>query len=121
MKYLYRKRPSIFYGWWIVVAAFFISAYFSGVVLFGFTAVFEPIAKEFAWSYAQVSFAASIRGMESSLLTPVAGYLFDRFGPRKLIFGGGIIIGLGFLLLTVLLANITFISGFARDIEERNL
>jgi hypothetical protein len=28
---------------------------------------------------------------------------------------------LGFLFLTVLLANITFISGFARDIEERNL
>lgn len=27
----------------------------------------------------------------------------------------------GFVLLTVLLANITFISGFARDIEEKNL
>ncbi len=108
MKYLYRKRPSVFYGWWIVGAVFVIAAYFSGVIVFGFTAVFEPIAKEFAWSYAQVSFAASIRGMESSLLTPVVGFLFDRFGPRRLIFGGGIVIGLGLLLLSRVNSLVTF-------------
>jgi MFS family permease len=112
MTYLNQKRHSIFYGWWIVGAVFLISTYIAGVIIYGFTAVFEPIAREFDWSYAQVSFAASIRGMESSLLAPVIGLLFDRFGPRRLLFTGGIIIGLGLLLLSRVNSLATFYCVF---------
>ncbi len=95
------RNPSrVFYGWWVVGASFFISLYTGGVVFFGFTAVFEPIADEFGWSYAQISLAASIQGLEAGLLAPVTGLLVDRWGPRKLIFGGAIISGLGLILLS---------------------
>jgi len=94
------KKRKLFYGWWIIVAVFFISAYANGVVFYSFTSVFEPIVKDFGWSYAQVSFAASIRGFETSFLGPLVGFLFDRFGPRRLIFAGAVIIGLGLLLLS---------------------
>lgn len=90
----------IFYGWWIVFAGFFISLYVSGVIFYGFTAYFEPLIKEFGWSYTQVSFAASLRGLEMGIFAPFVGFLVDRFGSRKLILCGMILVGLGLILLS---------------------
>jgi len=94
------KPPRVFYGWWIVAAAFFIAIYMGGVVFFGFTAIFEPIANEFGWDYAQISFAASLRGLEMGLLSPLVGILVDRWGPRNLVIGGISTVALGLLLLS---------------------
>jgi MFS family permease len=93
-------RPRIFYGWWIVFACFIIAMYMSGVVFYGFTAIFRPIAEEFGWSYTEVSVAAAIRGLEAGVLAPVAGILVDRWGPRRVIFGGVLLVGAGLLLLS---------------------
>ncbi|MFC2048249.1 MFS transporter [Chloroflexota bacterium] len=98
--HLKQKRPKVFYGWWIVGAGLFIALYVAGTIHLGFTAVFEPLAEEFGWSYAQISLAASLRGMEIGILVPLAGFLADRWGPRRLVFGGGILIFLGFLLFS---------------------
>lgn len=94
------KPPRVFYGWWVVGACFFVSMYIGGAIFFGFTAFFEPIAKEFGWSYAQTSIGASIRGIEIGLLAPLFGVLVDRWGARRLIFGGVIVGGLGLILLS---------------------
>ncbi|MBI5968185.1 MAG: MFS transporter [Deltaproteobacteria bacterium] len=90
----------IFYGWWIVVACFLISLYMSSIVFFGFTAFFEPLVKEFGWSYTQVSLAASLRGLEMGIFAFPIGFLVDRFGSRKLIFFGVITAGFGLILLS---------------------
>jgi sugar phosphate permease len=94
------KPRRIFYGWWIVIACFFISLYTGGVVFYGFTAFFEPLADRFHWSYAQISFAASLRGMEAGLLAPLVGILVDRWGSRRLLVSGTIISALGLILLS---------------------
>ncbi len=107
------KLPKIFYGWWVVVACFFISLLVGGVVVFGFTAFFEPIVAEFGWSYAQVSLAASLRGVEMGLLAPIFGLFIDRWGPRRLIFGGTILLGLGFILLSQTVSLGMFYGAFA--------
>ncbi len=98
--HLNQRPPKVFYGWWIVGACLFILLYTSGVVHFGFTAVVEPIAEEFGWSYAQISLAASLRGLEMGLLAPLVGFLVDHWGPRRLVFGGSILVGLGLLALS---------------------
>lgn len=95
-----RKSSRIFYGWWIVFAAAFIRICTSGTVSHGFTAIFGPISKEFTWSYTQVSFAASIRGIETGILAPLLGLVVDRWGPRRLLFTGIVIISLGLILLS---------------------
>jgi len=94
------KNRKVFYGWWIVAAGFFIAVYIGGFIHYGFTALFEPIASDFGWSYAQISFAASLRGLQMSLFAPIVGLLMDRWGPRRLVFAGATIIGLGLLLLS---------------------
>ena len=106
------KKHRIFYGWWIVGAGFFIAMYIGGFIHFGFTAVFEPIASDFGWSYAQVSFAASLRSLETGLLAPIVGLLMDRWGPRRLVFAGATVIGLGLLLLSRINSLATFYGAY---------
>ncbi|MFC2017338.1 MFS transporter [Chloroflexota bacterium] len=93
------KPPKVFYGWWVVSAAFLIALYMGGVVFYGFTAIFEPIADEMGWSYTQISLAASLRGLEAGLLAPLIGVLTDRWGPRRIVFGGAVFGAAGLILL----------------------
>ncbi|MDZ4163879.1 MAG: MFS transporter, partial [Smithellaceae bacterium] len=91
----------IFYGWWIVLAGFLLTFYLSSIVFFGFTAFFEPLVQEFGWSYTQVSFAASLRGMEMGIFAPILGYLVDRFGSKKMAAFGIVTAVAGFFALSV--------------------
>ena len=109
---LNQKRPKIFYGWWIVAASLLITLFIGGIVFFGFTSIVEPIAKEFGWSYAQISFASSLRGLEMGLLAPLVGFLADRWGPRRLTFSGSIIVGLGLIALSQVSSLGTFYLAF---------
>lgn len=105
-------RHQLFYGWWIVLACFLISFYVGGSVFYSFTAFFEPIAHEFGWSYAQISLASSLRGLEMGLLAPLLGFLVHRFGPRKLIFFGLIVVGTGMILLSATRMLLMFYAAF---------
>lgn len=89
----------IYYGWWIVLASFMIAFYVAGIIFYGFTAFIEPLVEEFGWSYTQISLAASLRGLEMGLLAPAVGFLVDRFGSRRLLFSGVIVLGFGVILL----------------------
>jgi MFS family permease len=102
------KLPKIFFGWWIVVAAFVITVYFAGGIVLGFTTIFVPIAEEMKWSYTQISAASALRGLESSLLAPLVGILVDRWGPRRLVFAAAIFIAAG----CIVLSNITNLATF---------
>ncbi len=106
------KPRKIYYGWWLVAASFPIALYVAGAVFYGFTAIFEPIANEMGWSYAQVSFASSIRGLESGLLAPLIGILVDRWGPRRLIAMGALALFLGLSLLSRMNSLAMFYGAF---------
>lgn len=93
---------TIFYGWWVVFACFFLAFYTGGALFFGFTAFFDPIVKEFGWSYTQVSVAFSLRGFEMGILAPITGFLVDRFGSRKVAFSGIFILGVALMLLALI-------------------
>ena len=89
----------IYYGWWIVLASFMVAFYVAGSVFYGFTAFIEPLAIEFGWSYTRISLAASLRGLEMGLFAPFVGILVDRFGSRKLMFSGVLVLGFAIILL----------------------
>jgi len=107
------KPSKVFYGWWIVAASLLTGLYAAGVVFYGFTALFEPIANEFGWSYTQVSLAFSLRGLEAGLLAPIIGVLADRWGPRRLIFSGAIFTAVGLILLGRATSLVMFYGAFA--------
>jgi len=90
---------AIFYGWWIVAASFILGFHNAGTVFYGFTAFMDPLAKEFGWSYTEISIGSSLRGLEMGLFAPLIGIFVDRFGSKFIMLSGSIITGLGMLLL----------------------
>ncbi len=94
------RRKKIFYGWWIVLATTISNVFVGGTFFYGFTVFFNPIRDTFRWTAAVTSVAFAFRGLEQSILTPLAGLLVDRMGPRKLMLFGWGIIGLGFLWMS---------------------
>jgi MFS family permease len=94
------KRKKIFYGWWIVVAAAFNHFFGGGTFYYGFTVFFNPIKNAFGWTSAATSLAFTFQKLEQGVLGPLAGYLVDRVGPRKLMFFGWIITGFGFIVMS---------------------
>ena len=102
----------IYYGWWIVLASFVVAFYVAGTIFYGFTAFIEPLADELGWSYTQISLAASLRGLEMGLLAPLVGILVDRFGSRKLLFCGVLVLGLGNILLGFTNSLVMFYGAF---------
>ena len=85
----------VFYGWYIVAAALIFSMYNSTLFAYGFTAFMNPIAASFGWSFARISLASSLRGVEVGALDPFIGMASDRWPARRLIFFGIIFLALG--------------------------
>ncbi len=102
----------IFYGWWIVILSFVVGVYGGATIWYGFTAFFDPLVKEFAWSYTAISLAASLRGAESGLMDIIIGFLADRFSIRRIILGSSILVGIGWLILSRVNSLGTFYTSF---------
>ncbi len=107
------KPHKIFYGWWLVGASVLIALYMAAVIFYGFTAFIEPIADELGWSYTEISLGASLRGLEGGLMAPLFGMLIDRWGPRRLIFLGGIILSIGLFLLSRTTTLLMYYTAFS--------
>lgn len=93
-----RKRP-VFYGYVVVVAAFFIMAVSSGAI-FSFSVFFAPLQEQFGWSRAVTSSAFSLNMVVQGALAIGVGRLNDRFGPRVILSVSGLLLGLGFILVS---------------------
>ena len=101
-------HPKVFYGWWIVAAAALQAFYLSGTFFQGFTAFFNPIVNEFGWSRAATATAMSLQRTEAGIIGPFVGILIDRYGARKMMLVGTVVIAAGFFLL----ARIQSLLGF---------
>ena len=91
-----RSLGNVFYGWWIVAASFFMFLICGGMVAYGFTTFFNPIADHFGWSAAQISLAFSLRSLEFGIMAPLIGFLIDKVGVRKISIFGVMVSGLGY-------------------------
>jgi MFS family permease len=93
-------RPRIFYGWFVVAAAFGV-----GFVGFGstytFSAFVAPLQQQFGASRGSVSFVFSCAGFLSFGLGLASGALADRRSPRPLAVIGMILTGAGLALAGV--------------------
>ncbi len=88
----------LFYGWYIVLAGGTTNFLIGGVIGFSFGVFIEPIRAELGWTVAVITIGYSLRAFESGLMAPFTGYLVDRFGPRRMAFGGLFIVFAGMLL-----------------------
>jgi MFS family permease len=94
-----KNEPRFFYGYIVVIAAFFIMVV-SWAAYNSFGVFFNPLLEEFGWNRAVTSGAFSLSMFIYGVLGIVVGALNDRFGPRVVLTFCGILLGLGFLLMS---------------------
>jgi MFS family permease len=94
-----KTKPRFFYGYVVVVAAFITQIFMYGPRA-SYGVFFKPMEAEFGWSRALISGAFSISVIVQGLTGIVMGGLNDRFGPRVVMTLCGVLLGLGFLLMS---------------------
>ena len=92
-----KKRRPIFFGWYMVAASIATNTIFSAAYFQGFGVLIIPIERTFGWDRWVISAAMSLRQLESGIVSPVVGFLLDRFSSRKLIFWSAVISAFGFI------------------------
>lgn len=65
---------------------------------YGWTLFVNPIADKHGWSRAAIQVAFTIFVLTETWLAPIEGYLVDRFGPRPVVMGGGLLCGIGWVM-----------------------
>ena len=81
-----------YYGW-VVVWVVFVALLVSAGVRAAPTVLINPLETELGWGRAAISAAVSVGLLLYGLSGPVAGWLMDRFGPKRLTLLGLAIIG----------------------------
>ena len=95
------RKPRIFYGWYIVLAAAAINVYGAGVWFYGFPIFYKVLIDEFGWARATGALVVSLARVEGGLEAPIVGWFVDRFGPRAMAVIGAVIFGIGYLLMSM--------------------
>lgn len=94
------NRTRIFYGWWVASACMGISALYECLFFYGFSAFFIPWRETFGWSRSLLGGVAGLARLEGGVIGPITGLLIDKYGPRRMMFLGLALTGLGFLSLS---------------------
>lgn len=87
----------VYYGW-VVVAAAFTVLFLAYGVQYSFGLFFAALTAEFGWSRASLSGVFSLYAGTYSFLGLVSGRLTDRWGPRRVVALGGLLLGAGLAL-----------------------
>jgi MFS family permease len=94
-----KTRTRFFYGYILVIIAFFIMVV-SWALYNSFGVFFKPLLNEFGWTSALTSGAFSLSMIIYGVLGIVVGVLTDRFGPRAVMTLCGLLLGVGYLLMS---------------------
>jgi len=95
------ENDRLFYGWYIVAAAFII-LFFNAGARYAFGVMFKPMIEEFGWSRGAVSLVFFVNMVVFALTLIVTGRLYDRYGPKWVIIVSTLFIAAGFALTSTI-------------------
>jgi MFS family permease len=88
-----RRRSETFFGWWIVLALFWILVHVTGMGFYVFPVFIGSLQAEFGWSMTEISTGVAIFTIAFGCSGPVVGVLIGRFGIRATMLGMAFAIG----------------------------
>src|SRR5437899_1377886 len=65
---------------------------------YGWTLFVTPIDQKYHWGRAAIQVAFTIFVLTETWLVPLEGYLIDKFGPRVMICGSGVLVGIAWMI-----------------------
>ena len=87
-----RKTP-FYYGWIILGAAGSTQVARNAAAALMLAIFMYPMAQDLGWNRSTIAAAASIGGIASSFVSPIAGWLIDKYGTRAVLTSSIIILG----------------------------
>ncbi len=87
---------------WIPLLGGLLGSTTCGLLLYAFSVFIKPLREQFHWSATEVGLAYAIVVLVFGLTTFPAGKLNMKFGPRAVVLVGGIILGIGFYLVSTI-------------------
>jgi len=93
-----RPTREIFYGWWIVAASFSILLITVGIGLYAAPIFLIPLQDHFGWSRAAIAGGSAVAALTVGLTSPLIGVWIDRYGPRRVMASGALVLGSAFCL-----------------------
>ena len=103
---------TIFYGWWMVTAAFGIQFLTSGLLNQSYGSYVVALGRDFGWTKTELSGAYSLQQLQMGLLGPGQGWLLDRIGPRPMMRVGILLLGAGFIVFSQINSIPAFYAAF---------
>ncbi len=97
-----QRARGVFYGWRVVGVGAFLLTLMAVSVFQGLGLFLVSLERHFGWSRTAMSGAFTLARGEGAVLGPLEGFLIDKFGSRKLVLMGYCIIGVGFILLSMI-------------------
>jgi MFS family permease len=95
-----QRSTKVFYGWWIVVAAFLNLFFAVGIIFYGFPVFYPSFVSSLGFNRAQVTQGFFLGFLTIGLPTGlVTGVLIDKIGARWVIFAGALLTGLPLILM----------------------
>lgn len=90
----------IFYGWFMVAAAFGVQLLTAGVLFQSYGAYVAVLQEEKNWSKTALAGAFSLTQLIAGVIGPVQGQLMDRIGPRAIMRFGFVALGIGLMIVS---------------------
>jgi MFS transporter, OFA family, oxalate/formate antiporter len=92
------QTHSVFARQWVQLIVGIICMVMIANLQYGWTLFVGPIGDRFHWSKATIQVTFTIFVVFETWLVPAQGYLVDKFGPRWMIVGGGLLCGLAWVM-----------------------
>lgn len=89
-----------YYGWVIVAVALISMAFWFGIRT-SFSVFYVALLEDFSWSRAGSAGIQSMALITYTVLAPIVGGLIERFGPRRVIGPGILVLTIGLILCSL--------------------
>lgn len=90
----------LFYGYWIIAATFVIQMLVNGCGMYAFSLFVKPLELAFGWKRAGIMLSLVVYNLVTAATSPVVGRIVDRYGSRRVMAAGALVMGGGLAALS---------------------
>ncbi|MFC2009246.1 MFS transporter [Chloroflexota bacterium] len=94
------RKGRVFYGYYLLAVTFLFLLLFNGSGIWVFSLFVKPLEESLGWGRGQVMAGFTIYYAMVGIASPLVGRFVDRYGARRVISVGAVMMGFGFLLVS---------------------